>query len=220
MELLSLFVSLQIFRIPNHKKRHEEIRRGLLDKLGDDVPPATLEEIAEIPSIVPPDEEGPSISAYELVRILEELENAPELAHSDYLRTIFPTAIKISNILVQMSWVIVHTPEDSAFITTDCPFITLPPPNFDPDGLIGYGIATPGASKIMPLSSRSCLFILDEGHEFGHVLIRRKNVRDMNISVATSCDRFLIAADEDHVKYLVRRSGIDKKGKGPRVIIE
>ena len=119
-----------------------------------------------------------------------------------------------------MSWVIAHASSDTAFITTDSPFITLLPQDFDPNGLVGYGIATTGATKIMPLSSNSCLLILDRGNIFSHINISREEVREINLRLAIPCDRYLIAADEQHARYLVKRSGIDISSKGPRVIIE
>jgi len=218
--IMSVFAELQIFRVPDYERRHDDLRRGILERLGDDVAPATEQEISDAPSVIPAEEAGPRISAYELVQNLQEIENNPDLSHNDFLRMILPLAKKVSEVLLQMSWIIVHAPSDTAFITTDCPFQTLPPKGFDPDGLLGYGIATPGALKILPLSSKSCLLIYDQGTRFGHVDTIRKNVRDINLTLAISCDRYLISADEEQVRHIVKRSGIDKTTKGPRVIIQ
>lgn len=217
---LSIFVGLQNNRIPDFKKQLEEMRRGILEKIGDNVAPATEEEIAEASSVIPLDEAGPPIPAFELVQNLQAMENNPDLAHNDFLRMIIPMSMQISRILFQMSWVIGHTPNDTAFITTDCPFIILPPQGFDPTGLVGYGIGTPGAVKLMPLSSRSCLIILDQGHGFKHISTNKKDVRGINLRLAVSCDRYLIAAEEQYARFLVKRSGIGNSSKGPRIIIE
>jgi hypothetical protein len=219
-QIMSLFAGLQISRVPDYEKQHDELRRGILERLGDDVAPATEQEIADAPSVIPAEEAGPRISAYDLVQNLKEIENNPDLSHNDFLRMILPMAKNASEVLLQMSWIIVHAPSDTAFITTDCPFQTLSPIGFDRSGLEGYGIATPGAVKIMPLSNKSCLFIYDHGTRFGYVDIIRKHVRDINVTLAISCDRYLISADEDRAKHIVKRSGIDKGKKGPRVIVQ
>jgi hypothetical protein len=218
--VLSVFAGLQQSRVPDHEKRQRELRRGIIEKLAGNVVPATDEELAAAPSVVPPEQAGPRVSAFELVKNLEALENDQSLAHNYFLRTIIPLATKISSVLLQMSWMIVHPPADSAFVTTDCPFQTLPPPGFDPNGLEGYGIGTPGALKIMPLSQMCCLLVLDEGRLSTHGLATRKQVRQINRALTATCDNFVIGRDEQQVRYLVQKAGIDKSQKGPRVVIQ
>lgn len=216
---LSTFAGLQHNRIPDFKKRLEEMRRGFLETLGDDVAPATEEEIAEAPSVIPVDKAGPRVSAFELVQHLKEMEDNPDLAHNDFLKMIIPTGMQIAEVLFQMNWIIAHAPSDTSFITTDCPLVTLPPRGFDPNGLVGYGIATPGAVKLMPLSSRSCLIILDQGNGFGHIEKQKRDIREINLRLAHSCDRYLIATEEHYARFIVRRSGISNSRKGPRIIL-
>jgi len=217
---ISLFAALQKTRVPDFEKRHDELRRGILERLGDNVVPVTDQELRDAPSVVPREEAGPRVSAYELVQDLKKMEKDPDLAHSDFLRMIFPVAKRISEVLMKMSWMVAHCPVDTAFITTDCPFQTMPPPDYDPEGLTGYGIGTPGAVKLMPLSSMSCLLILDEGKAFGHAVIGAEFVSEINLNLAATCDNYLIAVEEQQAKDLVRRSGIDRRKRGPRLVIQ
>jgi hypothetical protein len=219
-QAISLFAALQMVRVPDFEKRHEELRRGILERLGDNAVPVTDQALRDARSIVLPDEAGPRFSAYELVQGLRQLENDPDLGHNDFLRMIFPMATKLSHLFLLMSWVVAHAPSGIPFITTDCPFQKAPPPNYDPQGLVGYGIGTPGAVKLMPLSSRSCLLILDEGNTFGHAAISAETVHEINLRLAVACDNYLIAVDEQLARDLVKESGIDRSKKGPRLIIQ
>lgn len=218
--VLSVFAGLQQFRIPDYERLHHELRQGILGELAGNVAPATDEEIAKAPGVVPPDEAGPRVSAFELVKELEELEKDSSLAHNDFLDMIIPLTSKISEVLLTMSWTIVHAPSETSFITTDCPFQTLPPPDFDPTGLEGYGIGTPGSLKIMPLSRKCCLFVRDQGSEFAHGSATRKQVRHLNLALVTACDNYVIAGDEQQARYLVKKIGIDKSRRGPRIVVQ
>jgi len=219
-QTLSLFAGLQKTRVPDFEKIHDEIRKGILGRLGDNVAPVTEQELRDAPSVVPPDDAGPRVSAYELVQDLKRMQRDPDLAHGDFLRMILPVAKTISEALMKMSWVVAHSPPSTAFITTDCPFQTMPPPNYDPHGLIGYGIGTPGAVKVMSLSSKSCLLILDEGTAFAHAAVDGQFVHEVNLALALTCDNYLIAGEEQQAKDLVERSGIDEGKKGPRLVIQ
>jgi hypothetical protein len=72
----------------------------------------------------------------------------------------------------------------------------------------------------MPLSSMSCLLILDEGKAFGHAVIGAEFVSEINLNLAATCDNYLIAVEEQQAKDLVRRSGIDRRKRGPRLVIQ
>lgn len=219
-QTISLFAGLQANRVPDAKKRHEEIRQGILDRLGDNIAPATDEEIAEAQSVVPPEQAGPRVSAYELVQNLREFEMNAELAHNDFLKVILPISLRIAERLFQMTWLIAHVPDDTNYITTDNPFITISPGGFDPEGPTGYGIGTPGAVKLFPLSSRSCLFVLDHGTQFGHTIVGSDVAREINHRLAVMCDRYLIASEEEQARRIVSNSGIDTSKRGPRINIE
>jgi hypothetical protein len=111
---LSVFAGIQSIRVPDAKKRHEEIRRRILDKLGGEVVPATEEEIAQASSVVPPEEAGPRVSANDLVQNLKMLEQDSGFAHNDYLKMIFPLGIRISEVIYKMTWLVAHTGKRTA----------------------------------------------------------------------------------------------------------
>ena len=61
----------------------------------------------------------------------------------------------ITQTLITMDLVIAHAPPKKAFVTSDAPVVITRPFGHNPS--LGVGLATPGAEKMIPLTSEIAL---------------------------------------------------------------
>jgi hypothetical protein len=103
--------------------------------------------------------------------------------------------------LANMSWLVARAPKGAAFITSDDPFLLVPPRGYDPENSpYGVGIITLGAQKCVPLTQEIYLSIQDEGSEMAFWQADRRAVRSINQNTARSHRRFLFGRDEALVR--------------------
>lgn len=127
----------------------------------------------------------------------------------------FESASKFSLLLGEMTWLVAFAPDDTSFITSDVPFVTMPP-----EGWQGpYGFCTRGAVTLVPLTQRACLCISGRGTLVGYDDIPKSQVREMNIVIAQHCERFLIARDEALLSSIVSKSRADQRVRRPLVTV-
>ena len=212
--ILTEFISIMMFRVPEYKKKQKELRKLILAAIGDDVAPITNEELANVEGVSP---ESQSIPAFELVQEINKIEESSDLSQNEYIKSIIANAEIVGNYLLHMSWIVIKSPQNSGFITTDSPFQTIPPSNYRPNEYIGYGIATEGVVNIFPLSSDKCLAMFGNNNNFGYIDFDRQRVRDFNVYLASTCDRFLIGPNKNQTRHLVKRARIDKYNKAFRI---
>ena len=129
----------------------------------------------------------------------------------------WPELAKLFNI---MDWAVVHADERTSFITTDAPFAFLASDDLLRSGKPVLAVGSFEIVKAVPLTRRTCLLLGGKGVGFGHLPMNRGMVRDINVLLASECDRFLFGADEAHLKSIVRRSQIDRKRTGTRMRVD
>lgn len=215
--VLSIFVSLFKFRVPEFAKEQQHLRREILRKLGPMVERTSRLSRSETPKpLISPTGER----SYDLAEVIEEieaLETDADASHNDVLRMVVPLTGEISRYILQMDWIIARSPADASFVTTDNPFVLTAPHGYDPQSPFGVGIATLGAQEIIPLTARPCLVILDKGSSVDFANISRAEVRRINLAVALNCDRYLFARDEAQIRNVVKRTirSAHAKGRNP-----
>ena len=104
-----------------------------------------------------------------------------------------------------MEWRILYIKnKDCNFITSDNPLFLLPE-KISND--YGYGIATPGVQKIIPLTSNIILSIGDLGNIAVHgcVISEKVRVRQINTLLFLSAKRFVIANNKGLLENLIKR---------------
>ncbi|MCH8029436.1 MAG: DUF4238 domain-containing protein [Candidatus Dadabacteria bacterium] len=122
-----------------------------------------------------------------------------------------------ANYLRQMEWVFTCAPENTSYVTTDNPFLLLPPEDYNPNNPYGVGILTPGAKKIVPLTKNTCLWMYERGDSTTYADVTEKDVDMINLVIASSCDRFLIGQDKSQVENLVEIVHLPLKNKVERI---
>lgn len=105
----------------------------------------------------------------------------------------------------QMEWRILYIKNKNCnFITSDNPLFLLPE-KISND--YGYGIATPGVQKIIPLTSNIILSIGDLGNIAVHVctISARMRIRQLNMLLFMSARRFVISNNKELLENLIER---------------
>ena len=129
-------------------------------------------------------------------------------------------AQKVTSEVAMMDWVVVHTHPSSAFITTDEPIGFIVPDEFRQSGEPVLGLASQKIVKLVPLSQRVALMLGQFGGGFGHMGMRRDQVRFVNKLVASECDRYVIGRDKALVQSVVKQSKVDQTNPGTRMKVE
>lgn len=115
-------------------------------------------------------------------------------------------ASEFAKTLLRLNFVIIHAPKDCSFITTDRPFVIVPPNDRSRiPAWGGVGLLTPGANKFLPLSVDMTIVFGDPGDIFRHTNVSKADVMQINGSIASMTQRFLIGRDEALIKSWVKR---------------
>ncbi len=104
--------------------------------------------------------------------------------------------------LFSMRWEVLRAPTGAAFVTTDDPFVVVPPKGVEAVYPYLVGVALKGTKKLIPLTRRACLRIGDTGVGTSYVGCSMREVEEINEVLAANYDRFLFGPEEQLVKKL------------------
>jgi hypothetical protein len=122
-------------------------------------------------------------------------------------------APEFADILFRQDWVVLCT-EKAPFITSDRPFVIVPPKRDGPVLFRGAGLATKGAFKLMPLSKSRCLAIGDPGEVLVYADHTEAAVRCTNLNLCHAADRFVIGCERTLVQTLTVEVSTELKARG------
>jgi len=126
------------------------------------------------------------------------------------LESMFDMARAISIYLFEMDWQFCYSSK-SSFITSDNPFVLIPPSDYKKkEGIYGLGILVPGVKKIVPLTQKVCLVICDKGDKIEKTNVSSKEVREINCYIAKNYNNFLISRDKILLEKIVKNISIDR----------
>jgi hypothetical protein len=216
-EILSVFLAFLMNRVPDFEKSTNKIHEHFLKKMAD----MMFSDVKRAESIMNRHEKEtgvkPEISAKELVEFHKRGEYKFEIHRNESLRLMFDLSFDTANYFIQMDWGFFHAPPKSSFVTSDNPLFIVPPDDYDPNSFYsGVGLITPGAKKVVALSQKVCLIMLDHGDEILHIDVDREKVRRINFNISLHTDRFLIGRDEALIKSLSKRAKLsqwERKGR-------
>jgi hypothetical protein len=121
------------------------------------------------------------------------------------IKIMLDVALQIAAVLMSMDWMILYAPQGSAFVTCDNPFAVAPPTDHV-DTYLGYGIATPGASTMLPLSSQTAIVFRGAGGRIVGGECGRDFVKHVNWFVTANSDRFVISRHKSLLERMVKRT--------------
>ncbi|MBK9170034.1 MAG: DUF4238 domain-containing protein [Bryobacterales bacterium] len=149
-------------------------------------------------------EDMTDVSAQEVFQMIRDDQYEITNPRQNNIKIMLSLALDVAQALFRLNWDILATPKGCTFITCDNPFTVVPPPYSD-DSIEGYGILTPGASTIVPLSSKTAICFFSEGDRTRGAVIFKEFWRNTNMVVAGNSDRFVIARDEPLLRSVVRQ---------------
>jgi hypothetical protein len=205
---LALFVACMKTRIPAYEQKQNSISRAILDALSKGRIPTPRGATDEQENVVVGSVPKETVEAiYALIHDGRCQLHAPR---QNNIKAMLDTAVEIGKELGSMNWTVYTTSPISLFVTSDNPFVLLPPPGFI-QGTVGFGILTPGATSLIPLSKQTLLSMHNYGAEaFIYKKAPADFVRYINGCVAGNSERFIIARDESQLKTLIRRIKADQ----------
>lgn len=130
-----------------------------------------------------------------------------EVPRQNSLGMMLEAATKFSRVFSQMDWILLHCTENISFITSDSPFIPVPPLG---SSRRFYGVASQGVCKLLPLSGKMCLLMGDRGDLLSHHEMTREEVRAINLGITANCQNLVVGRDEALIRSLVRAVGLDR----------
>ena len=208
---IGLFIAFLMVRVPKfenqfNKSYNEGVRHVAGLKL------STPEQVEAMMSQHPEDfRNKPDIPIEKIVKIFRENRYKIEVHRNASLKAMLKLSIKFANVFIQMDWLFLHALQKESYVTSDRPFILGPPPNWKSQGLLqGVDMAIRGARKIVPISQKTCLIMYDRGTQCKIGRASREDVRNINMTIAANCDRFLFARDESLLRNMVQMTQIDQ----------
>lgn len=202
---LSLFIGFLYSRVPSFGKSVDHTAERILLHLSKVI--FADEKITESAFKEYEQDTGRNIgiSPKELTEFVQSDAYEREVRRNESLRVMLELSTKLPVYFIHMNWLLLFAPGNSSFVTTDEPFVLIPPSELDDN--IPYGLTTKGAQKLIPLTRQVCLVMLGRGENIDMRDATREEVREINRRITSRCDRFVIGRDEALVRSLVRSVG-------------
>lgn len=214
--IMSLFLSFFIYRVPEFEKLSNEIAQKMAEIMMKNIITSREQAAKMIKQYEKDTGKSLNVSPEIIYEYAQKSQFEIIIDRNTTLKQMLDYSMKNKDWLYNLDWVILQAPEKTSFITSDNPFVLVPPIGF-PIGIRGYGLKTKGVTKIIPLSKEQCITIGSPGNNFKYVDISVKAVRDINLYVASRCDRFVIGRDEKLLRNIVKRTKIHKWKKIKRI---
>ncbi|MGC9971422.1 MAG: DUF4238 domain-containing protein [Bryobacteraceae bacterium] len=215
-EILALFVALLRTRNPAFDRDQNEFTEQFhrwWAKATHSTPEAVEQSICKYEQET--GEEMSDISAQELFEMIRDDHYELKNPRQNNIKAMLSLSLEVAKAVFRLNWEILSAPKGTSFITCDNPFTVVPPPFFD-DTVEGYGILTPGASTVVPLSCKTAICFHGEGERIRGAVVRRDFLRNVNAVVAANSERFVIARDEPLLRSIVRKTKLDQWQPRPR----
>jgi hypothetical protein len=218
-ECLALFCALLHTRVPQFDRAIQEMMDGGIKEVNrrfyssvDDVKRHQEEWQQET-------QREPGLSPEEAFRMIQEGDYKVVEPRQNIIKLMLELSAQLAELFLTMDWAIGHAPPGMSLLLTDSPLLLIPPTAWQPSDR-PFGLATPGAHKMVPLSRTTAIFIGDTGAGFTHLQLTKGQVRQNNLALAARSERFVIGCDERLVKYVVRRTRLAAMSQRPLVVVE
>jgi hypothetical protein len=218
-EHLALFCALLHTRVPQFDRAVQEMIDGGIKEVNrrlyntlDDIT-SHCEEWQEKTG------QQSEMSPEEAFTMIQEGDYTVAEPRQNIIKLMLDLSSQLAELFLNMDWAIGHAPPKMSLLVTDAPLLLIPPTTWRP-GDRPFGLATPGAHKMVPLSRRIAVFIGDVGSGFVHLQLTKGQVRENNLALAARCERFIIGSDEPLVRYVVRQTDVATTPRRPMIVVE
>ena len=213
--ILTAFISLLHSRVPYFEKEHDEILGKVL-KIYNKIIFSNKENTQKLIEQFAKNKEEKSISPESMMDFIKKEQYTIKVNKEWTLESMFDMARAFSIYLFQMDWQFCYSSK-SSFVTSDNPFVLIPPNDYKKRRIFGLGILVPGVKKIVPLTQKVCLIISDKGNKIKKINMSNKEVREINYYIAKNCDNLLISRNKILLEKLIKITSINKSKVNSRV---
>ncbi len=161
-------------------------------------------------------EDMADVSAQELFEMIRDDQYELHNPRQNNIKMMMSLSLEVAKTLLRLNWEILAAPKGTSFVTCDHPFTVVPPPFFD-NTLEGYGILTPGASTVVPLSRKTAICFYGEGERTRGAVVYKDFLRYINLVMAANSERFVSAREEPLLRSLVRKGKLEQWQAGPQL---
>lgn len=216
---LAVFVGFQKTRVPDFEKSVDEAGEKMIKRMNEFMFQSEETASQTVRGFEAKTGSRLKCEPKDLVEFVQSGEYAIEFPREHSIKLMMDLGMDMVGPLVQMNWTFIQAPGRSSFISSDNPFVLVPPSEWDPKGFYGVGIATPGAAKVIPLSAKTCLLIGDYGDSLRISQGNQGLIRNLNLNIAINSDRFIIGRAEELLKRIVDITKVDQWRKKQRVSV-
>jgi hypothetical protein len=160
-----------------------------------------------------------NVSAKELLEFVERENYDVETNRNVSLSLMLDVGLHFAEYFLQMDWLFFRAHKESSFVTSDSPFVVVPPAGWNSPRIGNFGVLTHGSGKLIPLSPTLTIVMLDKGNRDVLMNASKDTVRLINITITAKSRRFVISRDELLLKSLVRKTRIYELERGKRIRI-
>ena len=209
-EALAIFISFLKVRVPNFEKAINEMTEKIIKKQNEFMFSSEENTAIVLKNIEEKTGKNLDVSPKDFMEFVLSGQYDMEFSREHSLETMLSLGEDLIKFFLSMDWIFLYAQDKTSFITSDNPFVLVPPDNYSPKGFYGVGLITPGARKVIPLTQRTCLVMGDYGQRVIRRIITSEDVRKVNLNIAVGCDSLLIARDKPLLEKLVKMTKINE----------
>lgn len=202
---LALFISFLWIRVPKSKKEFEKTTKELYEKTARMSmrmrPKESIRKFLQ--------DKGKKMTDKEIEDLINFATNEKrskirvDVPQEYWIKQMLTMGMEISPALEIANWEFKIAEKPFAFITSDNPFLLMPSRPIDFDGL---GLLTPGAKKIIPITSKICLVIHEpqKDPKAVYTTIDRDLIRKINDWIVKYSERCVYSPDKGKIEKIAK----------------
>lgn len=211
---LAFIAAIMMNRTPDFHEGINRVEGGLIKKISKMMFRSEADAARSIAEWKAKDPKASDLDPKELFDFLSKGEFEVEIHRNRSIELMLKLSPEFAKTIARLNICVLHAPDRSAFITTDRPFVIIPPRDTSwIPRWAGVGILTPGAQKYFPLASDLAVVFGDPGDEFRHVTLTPNLVKGVNAGVGQMTDRFLLGRDQALVEAWSKRLDLANQPK-------
>lgn len=198
---LAMFASFQLGRVPKFEQWTNGFAKDVIQRLAQLTFSDKERTKKALASVGKPCTDA---KAEEMMEFMKSGEYTLEIAREHSLTQMLNAATKLPPLFVQMNWLFARRTARPYFVTSDNPFYIVPSPTAPP--LIASGMLTPGTMKVIPLSKRVALMMLDHGGETKGNDVTEDFAMSLNLVCAARTSQCVYADDMNSLREVISKA--------------
>ena len=204
---LSTLIALFVGRVPYFvnliKKMHSDMAGKLAKSMFSDI--ETVKEDLEINDGKLRSSEDYYHEAKNMVEFISSGSYKINTNHKWAMGLDVQSTLELAPIFAKRNWTVLHQIDSrTSFVTTDIPVFLATEQPRNPS-IFGVGFADSDAVSVLPIAHSCALMMSGWGGQLDHSPMLSNKIRDLNLSLACRCERFIIGRDRELVKFLANQ---------------